>query len=64
MLNASYKMAASTSDKRMPITTPSYNVPSVDVTPDPPAFSLDTTFKRDFSPLDYLHFASSKKLNE
>ncbi len=45
MLNASYKMAASVSDKRMPITTPPYKVTSVDVTPDPPTFSLDTTFK-------------------
>ncbi len=45
MLNASYKMAASTSDKRMPITTSPYNVPSVDVTPDQPTFSLNTTFK-------------------
>jgi hypothetical protein len=31
-------------DKRMPITTPPYQVPSVDVTPDPPIFSLVTTF--------------------
>jgi hypothetical protein len=29
----------------MPITTPPYQVPSVDVTPDPPIFSLVTTFK-------------------
>ncbi len=39
MLNASYKMAASTSDKRMPITTSPYNVPSGDVTPDQPTSS-------------------------
>jgi hypothetical protein len=32
-------------DKRTPITTPPYQVPSVDVTPDPPIFSLVTTFK-------------------
>ncbi len=32
-------------DKRAPITTPPYQVPSVDVTPDPPIFSLVTTFK-------------------
>jgi hypothetical protein len=44
MLNASYKMTASTSDKRMPITPSPYNVPSVDVTPDQPTFSLETTF--------------------
>ncbi len=31
-------------DKRTPITTPPYQVPSVDVTPDPPIFSLVTTF--------------------
>ncbi len=36
MLNASYKMAASSKDKRTPITTPPYKVPCVDVTPDPP----------------------------
>jgi hypothetical protein len=29
----------------MPITTPPYQVPCVDVTPDPPIFSLVTTFK-------------------
>jgi hypothetical protein len=46
MVNAPYKMAASTGHKRMPITTPSYNkVPSDDVTPDPPTFSLDTPLK-------------------
>ncbi len=32
-------------DKRTPVTTPPYQVPSVDVTLDPPTFSLDTTFK-------------------
>jgi hypothetical protein len=37
-------MAASLKDKRTPITTPPYQVPSVDVTPDPPIFSLVTTF--------------------
>jgi hypothetical protein len=44
MLKAPYKMAASSKDKRTPITTPPYEVPSVVVTPDPPTFSLDTTF--------------------
>ncbi len=39
-----YKMAASLKDKRTPITTPPYQVPSVDVTPDPPIFLLVTTF--------------------
>ncbi len=39
-------MAASLKGKRTPITTPPYQVPSVDVTPDPPIFSLVTTFKR------------------
>jgi hypothetical protein len=29
-------MGASLKDKRTPITTPPYQVPSVDVTPDPP----------------------------
>jgi hypothetical protein len=38
-------MAASLKDKRTPITTPPYQVPIVDVTPDPPTFSLETTFK-------------------
>ena len=38
-------MAASSKDKRTPITTPPYQVPSADVTPDPPTFSLDTTIK-------------------
>ncbi len=37
-------MAASLKYKRTPITTPPYQVPSVDVTPDPPIFSLVTTF--------------------
>jgi len=37
-LKAPYKMAASSKDKRTPITTPSYKVPSVDVTPDLPTF--------------------------
>jgi hypothetical protein len=37
-------MAASLKDKRTPITTHPYQVPSVDVTPDPPIFSLVTTF--------------------
>jgi hypothetical protein len=38
-------MAASLKYIRTPITTPPYQVPSVDVTPDPPIFSLVTTFK-------------------
>jgi hypothetical protein len=38
-------MAASSKDKRMPIATPPYQVPSVDATPDQPIFSLATTFK-------------------
>jgi hypothetical protein len=38
-------MAASLKGKRTPITTPPYQVPSVDITPDPPIFSLVTTFK-------------------
>jgi hypothetical protein len=38
-------MAASLKVKRTPITTPPYQVPSVDITPDPPIFSLVTTFK-------------------
>jgi hypothetical protein len=41
-------MAASLKDKRTPITTPPYQVPSVDVIPDPPIFSLVTTFKSNF----------------
>jgi hypothetical protein len=44
-LKSLYKMAASLKYKRTPITTPSYQVPSVDVTPEPPIFSLVTTFK-------------------
>jgi hypothetical protein len=32
--------------QKTPITTPPYQVPSVDITPDPPIFSLVTTFKR------------------
>jgi hypothetical protein len=39
-------MAASLKVKRTPITTPPYKVPSVDITPDPPIFSLVTTFKQ------------------
>jgi hypothetical protein len=39
-------MAASLKDKKTPITTPPYQVPSVDVTPGPPIFSLVTTFKQ------------------
>jgi hypothetical protein len=39
-------MAASLKGKRTPITTPSYQLSSVDVTPDLPIFSLVTTFKR------------------
>jgi hypothetical protein len=35
-------MAASLKGKRTPITTPPYQVPSVDFTPDPPIFSLVT----------------------
>ncbi len=31
--------------KGQKITTPPYQVPSVDITPDPPIFSLVTTFK-------------------
>ncbi len=46
-------MAASLKDKRTPITTPPYQVPSVDVTPDPPIFSLVTTFKQNKPALTY-----------
>jgi hypothetical protein len=46
-------MAASLKDKRTPITTPPYQVPCVDVTPDPPIFSLVTTFKT----TSYFYFA-------
>jgi hypothetical protein len=38
-------MAASLKSKRTPITTPPYQVLSVDITLDPPIFSLVTTFK-------------------
>ncbi len=44
-LKSLYKMAASLNDKRTPITTPPYQLPSVDITPDPPIYSLVTTFK-------------------
>jgi hypothetical protein len=40
-------MAASLKGKRTPITTPPYQVPSVDITPGPPIFSLVTTFKQE-----------------
>jgi hypothetical protein len=40
-------MAASLKGKRTPITTPPYQVPSVDITPDPPIFSLVTTFNKE-----------------
>jgi hypothetical protein len=46
LLKGLYKMAASLKGKRTPITTPPYQVPSVDITPDPPIFSLVTTFKK------------------
>jgi hypothetical protein len=39
-------MAASLKGKRTPITTPQYQVPCVDITPDPPIFSLVTTFNK------------------
>jgi hypothetical protein len=39
-------MAVSLKDKRTPITTPPYQVPSVDVTPDPPIFSRRTRLDR------------------
>jgi hypothetical protein len=45
LLKFLYKMAASLKGKRTPITTPPYQVPSVDITQDPPIFSLVTTFK-------------------
>jgi hypothetical protein len=45
MLKAPYKIAASSKDKRMPITTPPYKVPSDDVTPDQHTFSLVSTFR-------------------
>ncbi len=58
-------MAASLKDKRTPITTPPYQVPSVDVTPDPPIFSLVTTFKRSglvwhFGPPSPSHIGKSR----
>ncbi len=49
-------MAASLKDKRMPITTPPYQVPSIDVTPDPPIFSLVTTFKNNLFGLKIHNF--------
>ncbi len=49
-------------DKRTPITTPPYQVLSVDVTLDPPTFSLDTTFKRCFFQKDFDDFLSGKTL--
>jgi hypothetical protein len=42
-------MAASLKGKRTPITTPPYQIPSVDITPDPPIFSLVTTFNQQCS---------------
>jgi hypothetical protein len=48
-------MAATLKDKRTPITTPPYQVPSVDVTPDPPIFSLITTFK--YTKINYYNYA-------
>ncbi|MFN9907709.1 MAG: hypothetical protein ACK56F_16550, partial [bacterium] len=45
LLKSLDKMAASLKVKRTPITTPPYQVSSVDITPDPPIFSLVTTFK-------------------
>jgi hypothetical protein len=44
LLKSLYKIAASLKGKRISITTPPYQVPSVDITPDPPIFSLVTTF--------------------
>ncbi len=41
-------MAASLKGKRTPITTPPYQVPSVDITPDPPIFSLVTTVNKTY----------------
>ncbi len=49
-------MAALLKDKRTPITTPPYQVPNVDVTPDPPIFSLVTTFKMKISPIKNPNF--------
>jgi hypothetical protein len=45
LLKSLYKMATSSKGKRTPITTPPYQVPSVDATPDQPIFLLVTTFK-------------------
>jgi hypothetical protein len=42
-------MAATLKVKRTPITTPPYRVPSADITPDPPIFSLVTTFNLSLS---------------
>jgi hypothetical protein len=39
-LKSLYKMAASLKDKRTPITTPPYQVPSADVTPCRPPYFL------------------------
>ncbi len=40
LLKSLYKMAASSKDKRTPITTPPYQVTSVDATPDQPIYFL------------------------
>ncbi len=56
-------MAASLKDKRTPTTIPPYQVPSVDVTPDPPIFSLVTTFNTTayyFLKLHLQHFPKIK----
>ncbi len=50
-------MAASLKGKRTPITTPPYQVPSVDITPDPPIFSLVTTFNAQDSTLSLFYFS-------
>ncbi len=50
-LKCLYKMAASLKSKRTPITTPPYQVLSVDITLDPPIFSLVTTFKLPLTPV-------------
>jgi hypothetical protein len=48
-----------------PITSSSYNkVPSVDVTSDPPTFSLDTTFKNSFEEPGLLFFCTSRGLQD
>ncbi len=64
-------MAASLKYKRTPITTPPYQVPSVDVTPDPPIFSLVTTFNITFDCMKnckffkFIYFAMAiKPLND